>query len=456
VDDEANVLSSLRRMLRGHFDVQTAPGGREGLDVIDHDGPFAVVVADMRMPEMDGVEFLSRVKRTAPDTVRIMLTGNADMGTAVAAVNEGHIFRFLTKPCPRDILIMSIEDAAEQNRLITAERELLEQTLKGSVKVLTDVLALVDPTAFGRAGRLKRYVKHMASQLDLTDMWRFEIAAMLSQIGCVTLPAEIIGKLTSGKELSTHEQKMFAAHPATGGKLIANIPRLEAVAEMIARQRDPRHSLQSPAEGASDRNDVAVGAQLLKVALDFDKRVRSGIPPSAAIAQMRGRPDEYDPSIVETLGENGGRSPIFPLFSRESWPGRPCRRAGQQADTASEAFDIAAALQAVDGDEVLLKTLAGLFIEKHAEWLAAIEHALADEDCPQLARTAHSLKGAVGTLGCRGAFEAALSLETMGRQADLTGAERAWQELTRKMAELRSGLGVLLEEHGDAHTHCRG
>lgn len=301
MDDEANVLSSLRRMLRGHFDVQTALGGQEGLDAIAHDGPFAVVIADMRMPNMDGVDLLSQIKQIVPDTVRIMLTGNADMATAVSAVNEGYIFQFLTKPCPREILIKAVGTAARLNRLITAERELLEQTLKGSVKVLTDVLALVNPTAFGQAARLKRYVKHMASQLALTDMWRFEIAAMLSQIGCVTLPAETIGKLTSGRELSAYEQKMYAAHPATGGKLIGNIPRLEVVAEMIARQHESRNSLQSPANGAADRNDATVGAQLLKVALDFDQRLRQGIPAAAAVAQMLRRPEEYDPAIVETL-----------------------------------------------------------------------------------------------------------------------------------------------------------
>ncbi len=294
VDDEANVLSSLRRTLRRHFDVQTAPGGREGLCAVEKDGPFAVVVADMRMPEMDGIEFLARVKAAAPETARIMLTGNADMETAVRAVNEGNIFRFLTKPCPGPMLIKAVAAAAEIHRLVRAERELLAGTLRGSVKVLTDVLALVNPVAFGRAGRLKHYVGHIADRLGIADAWKFEVAAMLSQIGCVTLPAETVAKISAGRELSAWEKKMYASHPATGGGLIANIPRLEGVAGMIAAQ-------QAPQTGEDCNDDVSVGARMLKAALEFDKRVTRGIPPEAAIAQMAGRPEEFDPKIVAAL-----------------------------------------------------------------------------------------------------------------------------------------------------------
>jgi len=140
VDDEPNVLEGLRRQLCRHFTVATAGGGVAGLEVIERDGPFAVVVSDMRMPGMDGAAFLNRVRERVPDTVRVLLTGRADLDAAVAAVNKGNIFRFLMKPCPSEVLIATLEASAAQYRLVTAERALLEQVLQGSIKALTCIV----------------------------------------------------------------------------------------------------------------------------------------------------------------------------------------------------------------------------------------------------------------------------------------------------------------------------
>src|SRR5918911_2964995 len=161
VDDEPNVLEGLRRTLGGHYRVRTAVGGAAGLEAIEREGPFAVVVSDLRMPEMDGVAFLSRVRQRSPDTVRVLLTGQADLDAAIAAVNEGHIFRFLSKPCAQPVLFQALAAAEEQYRLITAERVLLEQTLYGSIKALTDILALAVPSAFGRAVRAKAHLSEL-------------------------------------------------------------------------------------------------------------------------------------------------------------------------------------------------------------------------------------------------------------------------------------------------------
>ncbi len=90
-------------------------------------------MSDMRMPGMDGATVLTRARAVQPDTVRVLLTGQADMEDAVAAVNDGNIFRFLIKPCPRPVLVRALTDAVDQHRMITAERVLLERTLRGSV-----------------------------------------------------------------------------------------------------------------------------------------------------------------------------------------------------------------------------------------------------------------------------------------------------------------------------------
>ena len=233
VDDDANILQAYQRILHKEFAIETAKQGRAGLEAIRTRGPFAVIVSDLRMPEMDGIHFLTAVRECAPESVRIMLTGQADLNTAIAAVNEGNIFRFLTKPCPPETLGKALRAALEQHRLMEAERVLLKKTLIESVQVLTETLGLVNPAAFTRTSRVKRYVKHMAAQLHLPDVWQFELAAMLSQIGCVTLPPDVFDKVYAGQPLSKDEQQMFSDHPKVASNLLAKIPRLEAIACMI-------------------------------------------------------------------------------------------------------------------------------------------------------------------------------------------------------------------------------
>src|SRR5262249_60092556 len=149
-----------------------AVGGAAGLELIAREEPFAVVVSDMRMPGMDGAAFLTRVREIAPDATRVLLTGQADLDAAIAAVNRANIFRFLTKPCPPDVLASALTDAVNLHRLVTSERVLLQETLLGSVKMLTDVLALANPAAFGRATRAKQHARRTAAQLDLADRWQ--------------------------------------------------------------------------------------------------------------------------------------------------------------------------------------------------------------------------------------------------------------------------------------------
>lgn len=114
VDDEANILSAFERQFRKHFDIQSALGAAAALEILEGSGPFAVVVSDLRMPEMDGIQFLGAVKSRAPDTVRIMLTGHASRHLAVDAVEQGHIFRLLNKPCPLLDLFHAIEEGVQQ------------------------------------------------------------------------------------------------------------------------------------------------------------------------------------------------------------------------------------------------------------------------------------------------------------------------------------------------------
>ncbi len=299
VDDEPNVLEGYQRNLRKQFCIEVASGGEQGLTMIASQGPYAVVVSDLRMPGMDGIQFLTQVKERSPDTVRLMLTGQADMNAAVAAVNEGNIFRFLTKPCQSDTLAKVLEASVAQHRLIIAERELLEKTLSGSIKLLTEILSLVNPVAFSRASRIRRYVRHMATKLNVPKIWQFDLASMLSQIGCITVPPDTLDKIYSGRALTNDEKEMFASHPVVGRNLLANIPRLEPVAHMIERQQETYVRIKS-ALGHTQEDLITLGAQMLKIAIDFDQLITRGIAYKTALDQMRAQ-DKYNPDLLELL-----------------------------------------------------------------------------------------------------------------------------------------------------------
>ncbi|MDR3584123.1 MAG: response regulator, partial [Desulfosporosinus sp.] len=148
VDDDLNVLQAYTRTLRGNFKVSTTDNGAEGLQILKKEGPFAVIVTDYRMPKMNGIQFLAYAKELIPDTIRIMLSGQADLDVSIQAVNEGNVFRFLNKPCPTEQLIKVLDTAIEQYRLVMSERELLDKTLKGSVKLLLDISNAVNPQIF--------------------------------------------------------------------------------------------------------------------------------------------------------------------------------------------------------------------------------------------------------------------------------------------------------------------
>jgi len=305
VDDEPQILEGLSLHLRRHCDLETATSGAGGLAILERDPSIAVVISDMRMPGMDGAAFLSRAREVAPDAVRLLLTGQADVEGAIAVVNEGGIFRFLTKPCPPATLLAAVEAAVRQHRLVTAERVLLQQTLLGSVQALTDVLALISPAAFGRTMRIKQLVSELVEALGVTEKWQVEVAAMLSQLGAITLPPETAERAYYGRPLHFEEQKLVANLPSLTEKLLGNIPRLEAVREILRLYAKPRLP-EVPEEAETRAHVVALGAQVLRVAVDFDALESSGSLPELSVATMRGREGSYDRRVMDALVELRG------------------------------------------------------------------------------------------------------------------------------------------------------
>ncbi|PKM78651.1 MAG: two-component system response regulator [Firmicutes bacterium HGW-Firmicutes-15] len=299
VDDDPNILSSYQRILRKNYLIVATESAREGITAIKEQGPFAVVISDFRMPEMDGVKFLAIVRSLTPDTVRIMLSGQADMEVAVEAINQGNIFRFLSKPCPVDVFLSSINAAVEQYELLMAEKELLDNTLKGSIRVLIDILSIISPLAFKQASRLTQTARKVAARLKVERLWEIELAAMLSQIGCVTIPVEILKKREQDILLTESELEMFMAHPQQGKALLSKIPRLEHIAEAIGDQAINFN--ENIALMTNTGKGISMLGRILKVVLDLDGLLLTGKKHLDALEVMRSHYERYDPNVFAAL-----------------------------------------------------------------------------------------------------------------------------------------------------------
>lgn len=312
IDDERNLLEGIRRQLYKRFDLVLAEGGEEGLALIRERGPFPVVVCDMNMPGRTGIEVLADIAEISPETVRIMLTGQTDLDTAMNAVNQGNIFRFFTKPCPAEMLAAGLDAGLEQYRLVTAERDLLNKTLSGSIKMLTDVLALVDPDSFGRTERAREWVRKVAEALGLQrHHWKLELATMLAPIGLTAVPPEVAKKARSNLELTQVERDMVEASAETAHKLICHIPRLQEVATYVLYQGKNVDGSGFPRDDKAG-DDIPIGARIVRILGDLALSQDKGSDLEDTLALMRKYDGIYDQKLLTLiapviLGEQSSR-----------------------------------------------------------------------------------------------------------------------------------------------------
>ena len=138
IDDDANLLAGLKRQLRRRFEVHTALCGEEALRMMGSNGHYAVVISDYSMPGMNGIETLQAIRQLSPNTIRMMLTGSADLPTAVQAVNEGYIFQFLLKPCPSETLNKAIDSGIRKFRQRIEEQDRMLQ-IKASLSQASEI-----------------------------------------------------------------------------------------------------------------------------------------------------------------------------------------------------------------------------------------------------------------------------------------------------------------------------
>lgn len=297
VDDEESILKGFQLNLRKDFDLHIASNGREGLEVFEREKGFALVLSDMRMPEMDGATMLGKIKELDHEVVTVLLTGHTDFESAISAVNEGNVFRMLSKPCPPETLIKVLGDGLDQHHLITSKRILLDQTLRGAVDALAQSLSTAKPLFFGRAQRIRRIANEIAMMLKIPQAWRIDVAAVFSQLAYISIPESVSEDVYHNRELTNEVKDMIKRLPDDTQKIIEKIPGLEEVGEIL-KKADVQHRFEE-----KDEAGIRLAASILRVALDFDYYEQQGHERSLIVQTLRSRKTEYDPLVTESLSQ---------------------------------------------------------------------------------------------------------------------------------------------------------
>jgi len=300
VDDEEQVLHGYHRVLHRRFELEVAMGGLQALQAMEQHGPFAVLVADMRMPGMSGLDLLQSAQALSPDTTRIMLTGNLDLQTAMDAINHGQVFRFLTKPCTPEHLTEAIQAGLRQHQLVVAEQELLQHTLMGSLQVFTDLLSGLDPEYYGRGRVLRERAVLLARALRFEPEWDLETAALLLPLGRLTLPPEFLARLKSGAPLDLRDRTRLERVPESGAQLLAGIPRLGEVARMIRYHAKGYDGSGSPDDGVRGEA-LPMGARILKVLHDFTELELKRMSRRVSLEELALHEARYDRRVLQAL-----------------------------------------------------------------------------------------------------------------------------------------------------------
>jgi response regulator RpfG family c-di-GMP phosphodiesterase len=294
LDDEPRVLEGLRDALRRRFEVVISSNGFEALRLLTEQ-PYDAVVSDMRMPLLNGARFLTLAREHAPETVRVMLTGHSTLDDAAAAVNEGHIFRLLIKPCKATDLSDTLDAAVDHHRLLVREREIRDQSQQTTMRTLIDLAARVDPDGPARAERIRRQALELATQAaGVAPSWELACACDLMQVGAVALSPETRARLALGTRLSREHATELEQLPELAASLLTPLPALEPITALL------RATTTSFVPPRPDTAGTPAAAAVLRIALDFELLERQDVPTASALSALRAR-RRYDQALVTTL-----------------------------------------------------------------------------------------------------------------------------------------------------------
>ncbi len=373
VDDETNILKALRRLFRGtDYNVHTAESGAEGLAILEQT-PIDLIVSDMRMPQMDGAEFLTRVAERWPETMRILLTGYADLESTVAAVNKGRIYCYCSKPWEDSELKILVSNAVEQKRLREERQRLfaiinrqnaelkdwnaqLEEKVErrteqlrlslhkldqahgdlkkhyiDSVKAFAKVVEMRPGIKSGHSLYIADNARQLAQRmgLDADEARNVMYAGLLSQIGKMSLPDDLLCQ--SLHLMTSHDKKRYRMNGLEGWNLLRGIEPLKIAAELIRHQYE--HFDGSGEPNSLKGGEIPLGSRILAVVRDYISFLDGLITGAAmTVDQVKSRlllrkNRDYDPEVVEhflaLMAENAceDKRPVIEVSWTQLHPG---------------------------------------------------------------------------------------------------------------------------------------
>jgi FixJ family two-component response regulator len=296
VDDDAFMRNILAKSIGAEYEVLTSNSGEEALQLIESSDPIQVVVSDHRMPGLSGAQFLQTVRDKHPLMVRILLTGETDLAEAVAAMNQAALFRFLLKPGTRIVLLDTLQAAVAQYQLQVAEAELLQKTLVGSMRALSDVLAIANPIAFGNLSRIQELALGLGKHMKVPQQWALEFASVAAQLGHIALPERTVRRLYAGEKLSPEEGAQIARSAEVAEGILQRIPRLGPVVNILSYLAADRK------EGAP-KSAEARAAEILRVASTFAVVESTTASRDAAVHRLQAQAGRFDPEVMKALTE---------------------------------------------------------------------------------------------------------------------------------------------------------
>jgi len=309
VDDISENRLILEELLKnlGHK-YSSVENGQEAVDLLK-EKKFDLILLDIMMPVMDGYKTLEFIKndQNLKYIPVIMITTVDEMDSIIKCIQLG-AEDYLPKPFEPEILKARIDNSLTKLNYFKLEKDLLEKTLSGSIKILLEILAITNPYIYGKSSRIRRLAKMIAEDINVNDLWNIEIASMLSQVGCITIPTDILERYSMAKALSPKEREMFEKHPEVSYSLLSKLPRLEKVAEIIKYQNKNYDGTGYPHDEIKE-SQIPIEARILRVVLDFDLINSQDINPLKTVEKLNENKGHYDVTVMTSLekvilGEN--------------------------------------------------------------------------------------------------------------------------------------------------------
>ena len=316
VDDDLENIKLLGNILRDeNYMLGFASDGNKALKLLKEANDYDLVLLDVNMPNLNGYEVCRMMKEhpILKDIPVIFLSSYSEVDFIVEGFESG-ANDYVTKPIKKKELLARIntqlklkevensliDSIIEKEKLLVSEQQLLDKTLKGSIKILIDILSMIGPVALFPTKKTSQNAKKLASDLNITKVWELEIALLLSKLGCITIPSEVLQNKLEGKNISAEQNKIFLQHPQLGKKLLSNIPRFEYIAESIAYQFKHYDGSGYPDDDIQGER-IPLFGRILVILNDIEELNHSGNTREENLRQLQSRENWYDPQLLRLV-----------------------------------------------------------------------------------------------------------------------------------------------------------